>query len=323
MIAEVILNSNAKQLNKVFDYQIPEALTSKITIGSRVLVPFGNRKILEEGFVVTIKDSSCYKVKDIVEVNEKSCINQQKVKLAKWMARRYFSNVSDCLKLMLPPGTTTKVLENRVKEKCASFVYLNKDSEELEEIITNKQIKSEKQIRALRFLMENEGTLISDLEVFADVSRAVVHTLEKNGLVEIIEKQVERNPFINKNIKKDADLMLTKEQQNAYETICDSMEDHLYSEFLLFGVTGSGKTEIYLQLIEKALKENKSSIILVPEISLTPQTVDRFISRFGEETIAVLHSKLSVGERYDQWNKIQEGKAKIVIRSALSHICTS
>ena len=97
------------------------------------------------------------------------------------------------------------------------------------------------------------------------------------------------------------------------------MDDMLFSEFLIFGVTGSGKTEIYLQLIEKALNEEKSSILLVPEISLTPQTVNRFIARFGKEKIAVLHSKLSVGERYDEWHKINDGKAKIVIgaRSAI------
>lgn len=323
MIAEIILNSNAKQLNRVFDYQIPENLASKVKIGSRVLVPFSNRKVLEEGFVVNIKDTSPYQVKEINEVDETEYINQENINLAKWMAKRYFCNISDCIKLMLPPGTTTKILENRVKEKSAFFVYLKKDSEEIEEAIENKKIKSDKQIRALRFLLENEGVLVSDLEIFADVSRAIIHTLEKNEYVEIIEQQVERNPFIHKVVQSDKDLVLTDEQEQAYKTVCESIEDHLYSEFLLFGVTGSGKTEIYLQLIEKVLQEEKTSIMLVPEISLTPQTVDRFISRFGEEKIAVLHSKLSVGERYDQWNKIRTGKAKVVIRSPFCHFCTS
>ena len=322
MIAEVILNSNAKQLNRVFDYQIPENLVPNVKIGSRVLVPFSNRKVLEEGFVVKIKDTSPYKVKYISEVDETEYINQKNINLAEWMARRYFCNISDCIKLMLPPGTTTKVIENRVKEKNASFVYLKKEIDEIEEDIENSKIKSEKQIRALRFLLDNEGVLVSDLKIFADVSRAVLNTLEKNGYIEIIEKQVERNPFINKTVKQDKDLVLTEEQKHAYQTICEAIEDNLYSEFLLFGVTGSGKTEVYLQLIEKILQEGKTSIMLVPEISLTPQTVDRFISRFGEEKIAVLHSKLSVGERYDQWNKIRNGKAKVVIRSSLGHICT-
>ena len=319
MIAEVILNSNAKQLNRVFDYKIPETLASKIKIGSRVFVPFSNRKEPEEGFVVNIKENSEYKLKEIVKADETEYINEKNINLAKWMAKRYFCNVSDCIKLMLPPGTTTKIIENRVKEKNASFVYLKKDVEDIEEAIENKKIKSEKQIRALQFLLENEGVIVTDLAMFADVTRSVLNTLQKNGYIEIIEKQVERNPFVNKNIKKDNDLILTEEQQNAYNTICEAIDDHLFSEFLLFGITGSGKTEVYLQLIENILKQGKTSIMLVPEISLTPQTVDRFISRFGEEKIAILHSRLSVGERYDQWNKIREGKAKIVIgaRSAI------
>ena len=241
MIAEVILNSNSKQLNRVFDYQIPEDLASKVKIGSRVLVPFANRKEPEEGFVVNIKETSSYQVKDIKQVDETEYISQKNIELAKWMARRYFCNISDCIKLMLPPGTTTKVIGNRVKEKSASFVYLEKEEEEIEVAIESKQIKSDKQIRALHFLIENEGVLVTDLEVFADVSRAVINTLAKNEYIEIIEKQVERNPFIHKVIEKDKDLVLTPEQNQAYQTICDSMEDCFYSEFLLFGVTGSRK----------------------------------------------------------------------------------
>lgn len=241
MIAEIILNSNAKQLNRVFDYKIPEDLTSKVKIGSRVFVPFSNRKTLEEGFVIGIKENSQYKVKEIVKVDETEYIHKENIDLAEWMAKRYFCNISDCIKLMLPPGTTTKVIENRVKEKNASFVYLKKESEEIEELIENKQIKSEKQIRALRFLLENYGALISDLELFADVSRAVIKTLEKNEYIEIIEQKIERNPFIHKVVKKDKDLVLTEEQEKAYQTICDSIDDCLFSEFLLFGVTGSRK----------------------------------------------------------------------------------
>lgn len=241
MIAEVILNSNAKQLNRVFDYQIPENLVSKVKIGSRVFVPFGNRKTLDEGFVVNIKDTSPYQVKDIVQADEIEYIHEENIKLAKWMAKRYFCNVSDCIKLMLPPGTTTKVLENRVKEKSASFVCLKKEVEEIEEAIESKKLKSEKQIRALKFLMENDGALVSDLEIFTDVSRGIINTLAKNGYVEMIEKQVERNPFLHKVVETTHNLILNEEQQSAFDTVCEVIDDHLYSEFLLFGVTGSRK----------------------------------------------------------------------------------
>ena len=320
MIAEVIIQSNVKNLNRVFDYKVPIEYEENAIelIGARVLVPFGRMKELEEGFVVNIKEKTEYEVKEIAKV-EKKFLNELKINLARWMARRYFCNVSECLKLMLPPGTTSKVIQNRVKEKSVNFVSLLKDEDEIEFDIGTKKLKSDKQIRTLKFLLENGDSLVSDIEMFADSSRAVVNTLCKNGYVEIVEKKIERDPFEGKDIERTEKLKLNKEQQEAFDIICDSMDDMLFSEFLIFGVTGSGKTEIYLQLIEKTLNENKSSILLVPEISLTPQTVNRFISRFGKENIAVLHSKLSVGERYDEWNKINEGRAKIIIgaRSAI------
>jgi primosomal protein N' (replication factor Y) len=323
LIAEIIINSNVKNLNKKFDYIIPEELEEKVFVGSRVFVPFGNKKKFEEGFVVGIKETSEYieKLKEIAKVEEIPGINEEKLELAKYMSHRYFCNVSDCIKQMLPPGTTTKVVENRINDKMQNFVYLAKEVDEIEEDIENKIIKSEKQIRALKFLIEdqNNGVLSTELQAFADVSSAILKTLEKNGYIEIVEKAVERNPFIHKVVETTQNLELTEEQQEALEKVKASMEFNEYEEFLLFGVTGSGKTEVYIRLIEENLKLNKTSIMLVPEISLTPQTVDRFLGRFGEEKIAVLHSKLSVGERYDQWKKIEQGKAKIVIgaRSAI------
>lgn len=319
MIAEVIINSNVKNLNRTFDYNIPFEMEEKVNIGSRVLVKFGNIKKLEEGFVVNIKESSEFEVKDISAIEEKDFIDTPKVELAKWMAHRYFCNISDCIKLMLPPGTGTKEVKKRVKEKSLNSVRLLKNEIQINEDIENKILKSEKQIKVLKFLLDNDDVLITDLEALTEVSKAIIKTLEKNGYVEIYEKQIERNPFLHKVIQRNTNLNLTDEQQHAYNMVENAIDDYMNSEFLLYGVTGSGKTEVYLQLINKVLNEGKSSIMLVPEISLTPQTVDRFIARFGQDNIAVLHSKLSVGERYDQWYKIKSGKAKIVIgaRSAM------
>lgn len=318
MIAEVVINVAAKELNRVFDYNIPENLLSDVRIGSRVLLPFGHKKTLEEGFVIGFKTESEYKVKDIQKV-EDNYLTKSNIDLAKWMAKRYFCNISDCIKLMLPPGTATKNIESRVKDKNINIVYLKKDFDEIEADIENKKIKSDKHIRALNFIKENEGSEIAEIEIFADVSRDIIKRLEKNGYVDIVEKKVDRNPFINKDIERKEKLKLTDEQQNAYSQVVESIYNKIYSEFLLYGITGSGKTEVYLQLIEKVLSEGKSAIMLVPEISLTPQMVYRFIERFGNDEIAVLHSKLSVGERYDAWNRIKEGKAKVVIgaRSAI------
>ena len=317
MVAEVIINSKAKQLNRTFDYNIPKEMEELILIGSKVLVPFGKMKTLEEAHVVKIKEKSQYEIKDIAKV-ENGLINKQ-IELANWMAKRYFCNVSDCIRLMQTPGTNAKDVNKRIQDKKINVVYLKKDFEEINFEIETKKIKSEKQIRVLNFVKDNEGCTIPDIEAFTDCSRAIVNTLIKNEYLELVEQKVERNPLENKNIENTNNLKLTEEQQNAFNKISASMDSKKYEEFLLYGVTGSGKTEVYLQLIDKAQKEGKSAIVLVPEISLTPQMLDRFISRFGKETIAVLHSKLSIGERHDEWERIKENKAKIVIgaRSAI------
>lgn len=241
MIAEIIINSNVKNLNRIFDYNIPYELQDKVKIGARVLLKFGNIKKMEEGFVVGIKENSEYKVKDIEKVEENDYIGEDEVKLAKWMANRYFCNISDCIKLMLPPGTTTKVITNRVKEKKSNYVNLIKEDYEIEEDINSKKIKSDKQIRILKFLIDNGETPITELELFTDTTRNIIKTLEKNGYVEIFEKQIERNPFIHKVVETTYNLMLTEEQKNAFEEVAESIDMHVHTEFLLFGVTGSRK----------------------------------------------------------------------------------
>lgn len=315
MVAEIIINRTAKKLNRTFDYYIPKELEDIIIIGSKVLVPFGKGKKLEEGFVIGIKEKSEYAVKEISKLE--SNIKEEQITLAKWMAKKYYCNVSDCIKLMLTPGTKSK--EKDIKDKKINEIYLKKDIEEIEFEIETGNIKSEKQIKILNFIKNNEGATIPEIEMFTDSSRAIVNTLIKNGYLEIVEKQIDRNPIINKKVEKTNPLELNQEQQQAYKKIEKEINEKKYKSFLLYGVTGSGKTEIYLQLIQKVLEVEKSAILLVPEISLTPQMIDRFIARFGKEKIAVIHSKLSIGERHDEWEKIKNDKAKIIIgaRSAI------
>lgn len=317
MVAEVIINSKAKQLNRTFDYNIPKEMESIILVGNKVLVPFGRFKKLEEAHVVKIKEKSEYEIKDIAKV-ENGLTNNQ-IEIANWMAKRYFCNVSDCIRLMQTPGTNAKDINKRIQDKKINVVYLKKNFEEINFEIETKKLKSEKQIKILNFVKDNEGCTIPDIEMFTDCSRAIINTLIKNGYLEIVEQKVERNPLETKNIENTSNLKLTKEQQEAFDKVSASIDYNEYEEFLLYGVTGSGKTEVYLQLIDKVIKKEKSAIVLVPEISLTPQMLDRFISRFGKEQIAVLHSKLSIGERHDEWERIKENKAKIVIgaRSAI------
>jgi len=313
MVAEVVIETNVKTLDKTFDYEIPAELNIKI--GSRVFVPFGKQKQLAEGIVIAIKEKSDFKIKPIAALQDEQ-IDEEYIELARWMASRYFCNLAECLRIMLPPGRTSKTLDNRTRAKRINCITLAKNKDEILNDIENKQIKGEKQVAVLKYLIDNDNSSMADIELFTDASSATVNSLIKKGYVEKNLKAVERNPFIHV-VERTEKLKLNIEQQHAVDTVKAQL--HMNSKFLIHGVTGSGKTEIYLQLIEKVLEEGKGSIMLVPEISLTPQTVDRFIGRFGEEQIAVLHSKLSAGERFDQWMKVKEGKAKILIgaRSAI------
>ena len=317
MVAEVIINRGAKKLNRTFDYNIPKELEELILIGSKVLVPFGNGGKLTEAFVVGMKEKSQFEVKDIAKLEEN--LTDKQIALAKWMAKRYFCNVSDCIKLMLTPGTRNKNKEKRIQDKTINCVYLKKEIEEIEFEIETGKIKSEKHKKLLNFIKDNEGETVPEIEMLTDCSRAIVNTLVKNGYLEIIEKKVERNPLLGRDCEKTYKLNLTDEQEKAYKQVEEAIDQKRYEQFLLYGVTGSGKTEVYLQLIEKVLNIGKNATVLVPEISLTPQMLDRFISRFGKEEIAILHSKLSIGERHDEWERIREKKARIVIgaRSAI------
>lgn len=240
MVAEVIISSNAKDLNRIFDYNVPAKFVGTIHIGSKVLVPFGTMKRAQEGFVIGIKEKSEYKVKEIMKVEEGG-LTEERITLAKLMAHKYFCNISECIKLMLAPGTTSKNIENRIKDKSARFVYLKKEAEEIEDDIEKKVLKSDKQIRTLNFLIQNDEVLFSELIEFADSSNSVIKTLEKNGYVEIIEKEVNRNPFKDKKVMPTKNLELTKEQQKAMNKIEGAIVDKEFGEFLIHGVTGSRK----------------------------------------------------------------------------------
>lgn len=156
MFASIMMNTNARQLNKVFDYIVPEELEKDIMIGARVFVPFGRGNNLAEGYVLELKDSSEFAQKSIAKI-EDSILKEENIELARLMADKYFCNVSDCIRLMLPPGNSSKDLSKRVKEKTARFVYLNVDKDKIFNDIENKIIKSDKHIKLLKFLIDNNG----------------------------------------------------------------------------------------------------------------------------------------------------------------------
>ena len=239
MVAEVIINRGAKKLNRTFDYNIPKELEDLILVGSKVIVPFGRGEKQEEAFVVKLKEKSEFANKDITKLEEN--LTNKQIELAKWMANRYFCNVADCIKLMLTPGTRTKNKEKRIQDKIINTIYLKKDIEEIEFEIETQKLKSQKQIKALKFIKDNEGATIPEIEMFTDVSRAIINTLIKNGYLELVEQKVERNPLLLKKYTKTEKLKLTEEQKTAYQKIEKSIEQKKYEQFLLFGVTGSRK----------------------------------------------------------------------------------
>lgn len=255
MIAEVILNSTVKNLNKTFDYIVPTLLENKIAVGTRVFVPFGNMKKLEQGFVISLKEVSQFANKEIAIIDEIEGLTKENIELAILMARRYFCNISDCLKLMLPPGTAGKILDNRAKEKMGEFVYLKKEAEDILSDIEAGVIKTPKQIRSLQFLLENEGTHILDLESITDTTRAATKALEKKGYIEIIEEKIERNPFKFKTAKRDKALPLTEEQQIAFQKVAQAMEEEKFQEYLLYGVTGSRQNRSLFAIDSKSIRK--------------------------------------------------------------------
>ena len=326
MIAKVLINTTVKSLNKVYAYNIPEELLHDAEIGKRVEVSFGRGKDTTEGIIVKIEPEvekkegiKEYKLKDIISVlDEVSYIDQKRLKLAKYISHIYFCNVYDALKLMLPPGTNSKKSSKILNSKYDIRVELAKSEDEIMQEINSGAIKSAKQIRVLNFLIENSFVVINDIVDGLNISRAILKTLEKNGYIFCTKYEIEPDLLSDYNIERSYKKEPTKEQEDAIKKISYHIYEEEYKQCLLFGVTGSGKTEVYLQVLEKVLNQGRKAIVLVPEISLTYQTVNRFVSRFGNN-VAVLHSKMTVSKRKEEYKRIKEGKVDIVIgaRSAI------
>lgn len=255
MFAEVIINSNARALNRIFDYIVPAKFQNEIKVGARVVVPFGKGTKCEDGFVINLKENSEFANKEICQIDKNESLTEENIVLAKLMARKYFCNLSDCIKLMLPPGTGGKKLENRAKEKTGNFVFLKKDEEEIDFLIETGKLKSEKHIRVAKFLLSNDGTYISDLEILTDVSKSIFKTMEKNGIIEILERPIERNPFVMKEVEKDEPRKLTDEQKNCFDGITEDIEKNQYSKNLIFGITGSRKNRNLFAINRKSVRK--------------------------------------------------------------------
>lgn len=313
MYAEVIIDISNKNVDRVFSYKIPEELKDKVFKGYRVQVPFGVRNALREGIVIGFCDKVDFpenRLKSISSVIDNfPVIDEKRISLAKWMKEKYYTTLSDCLQCIIP-----KV----VNDKTRRYAYINFDRSDINELIYDCLKKNNQQSRVIRLLKEKKEMFVDEIKLALGIADSPIKTLEKNGLIKISQKEIKRDVFNAEDYKKTYNLNPTEEQKNAIDFLKNALDKIEKKPVLIHGVTGSGKTEIFLQLIDEAINRGKQAIVLVPEISLTPQTVQRFIERFGTK-VSVTHSKLSDGERFDQWKKAREGEISVMIgpRSAI------
>lgn len=305
-IATVAVEKTFFNIDSDFDYLIPDDLVKEIKIGTMVKVPFGNGNRLRDGIVVNLYSAINTSLKSIKStVCDKPILSAEAVSLALWLKERCFCTTYECLRLMLPRGIG-KVSD--ASAKVATLLTVNEN--DLPKL-------TQKQKSVVDLLFDVNTASVSEICEFCSVGVSVIKNLEKYGVISIYDKEVLRNPYKNVQITENKDIELSPQQMEAYATY-SSMLDGEGGTGLLFGVTGSGKTQVYLKLIDKALENQKDVIVLVPEISLTPQALSIFHKRYGDK-VAVFHSGLSLGERNDEYKRADRGEAKIVIgtRSAV------
>lgn len=304
MYAEVLIEYNAKTIDKSFTYLIPENLKNELKVGMKVVVPFGNKLI--NGFVTNIVTTfnSDYELKEISSIKEKEFVlNKELFALADYLKKETLCTKIQAIQTMLPSSLKVKEQKSNY-EKLVSYIEINVKEDEINKYIANNE-KRTKQIEILKRVLQEKKVLKKE------VNGSSLNTLLEKKLVKEVKEQEYR--LNNREVKED-DFLLTEEQQRAV----DAVNLEKYETYLIHGVTGSGKTEVYIKLIKEVIKKGRTAILLVPEITLTAQIVERFYKRFGSD-VAIFHSALSEGEKYDEYLKILRKEVKIVVgtRSAI------
>ena len=299
MVAGVLVELSNKNIDKIFDYNVPKNLEDKMKIGIRVEVPFGRQTL--DGFVLEIKDFSDIELKDILSIKDQDIIlNNELLQLGKALSKEYLATLISCYQVMLPKALKAKI-NSKNNIIFDTFYRLNN-------VNITKEKFNDSQRRIVDCCLEKECVSREELKA---ISLSSLNTLLKRKILVEEKREHYRLTYSDSKLSKKE---LTIDQKKVVEEVINTND----SVYLLYGVTGSGKTEVYMELIEEQLKLGKGCIVLVPEISLTPQMVHRFQERFGK-SIAALHSALSDGEKYDEWRRIARGEASIVIgaRSAI------
>lgn len=304
LYAEVIINSEALEIDRPFTYKVPEEFNNEIKIGQIVKVPFGKGNKTSEGFILNLKndDNIKFKTKNIAAILVKDpVIDEDDINLIEFLREKTLCKYIDAFRLLIPVG----IMKGAKAKKKKVIVLKNEDLSNIKNPDGYKKI--------VEFFKTNSGKYTkSELINEHSISQYKLNKLIENEVLSIEEESVFR--YNDRVYNKDSAKTLTIEQENIIREYINS-DDKM---FLLKGVTGSGKTEVYMKLVERVLLEGKSAIILVPEIALTPQMIERFKGRFGVN-VSLFHSKLSDGERFDEWFRVKEGKSKVIVgaRSAI------
>ena len=316
MYAKVIVDITHEKLDKVFEYHIPSEMESLVHVGMEVIVPFGKGNREMNGYVIGLTGVCEYdpeKVKSVIgPAKKRMAIEGKLVALAAWMKEHYGGTMIQSLKTVLP---IKKEEQMKVKRYVRLLLEEKEGEQKLAEFLGDLRMKS--RARVMAALLENKILEYDFIIKKLNVSKSVIDALDKQGVIRVESEQVFRNPI--KNREQDwKPVDYTEEQQHAIDVFRADYLQGLHKTYLLYGVTGSGKTEVYMEMIARVIRDGKQAIVLIPEIALTYQTVMRFYKRFGNR-ISILNSRMSNGERYDQMMRAKEGGIDVMIgpRSAL------
>ena len=315
MFADIIVDIKHEKLDRIFQYRIPEWLKEELNVGMEVVIPFGKGNRQTKGYVVGISETCDYdlsKVKEIEDISRNSVeIEAKLIALAAWMKEHYGGTMIQALKTVLP-------IKQKENAKIKKYVRLLLGKERAEAQLHYYQQKNQKaRARLLEALLEDPVIEYELITKKLNITRSVVNALEEQQVAVLESEQVFRNPVKEKE-QRAKTLVFTAEQEHAIECFWQEYSRDVRAAYLLYGVTGSGKTEVYIEMIRRVVSEGKQAIVLIPEIALTYQTVMRFYRRFGNR-VSILNSRMSAGERYDQLMRAKAGEIDVMIgpRSAL------
>ncbi|MBO5460293.1 MAG: primosomal protein N' [Ruminococcus sp.] len=315
MFANIIVDITHEKLDKIFQYKVPSRMEGELCVGMEVLVPFGKGNRLTKGYVIGFSETCDYdlsKVKEIQSISEKGmAIEGRLVALAAWMKEQYGGTMIQALKTVLP----IKKKENeKVKKKLRLLLTEEEGKKQLDIFLTKNQ---KARARLLAALLDHPVLDYELVNKKLNITRTVVRSLEEMGILAFEEERVFRNPVKDRKTDEKV-IQFTLEQSHAIEAFWEDYEQEKFGTYLIHGVTGSGKTEVYIEMIRRVAKSGRQAIVLIPEIALTFQTVMRFYRSFGDR-VSIMHSRLSAGERYDQMMRAKHGEIDVMIgpRSAL------